>query len=119
MERINACLWIICIAVGSWGVMNGILHDTFILLQGRKYDRELLRLLMDGHILITCGLFQILSYKGILQNQEWGYYFAGIATMSLLIYCFMIFPFLKSFGIITLNVSFLILLILSYFTKDA
>ena len=116
MERIINLLPIIAICVGGWSVVNGVLHDIFILIQHKKaYDRDLLRLLMDGHILITCGVFQILAYKGLQGGQTWGYAIAGVACISLLVYCGMIFPFLKSFGMIFINLSFLALLVFSYF----
>lgn len=97
-------------------VLNGLLHDIFILASehGKKYDRDLLRLLMDGHVLITCGVMQMLAYKGLQGTEHWGYYIAGAACISLLIYCGMIFPFLKSFGTMFLNASLLFLLVASY-----
>ena len=40
-----------------WAIGNGVLHDAFVLARHEgPYTRELLRLLMDGHILITCGV---------------------------------------------------------------
>lgn len=106
---------IIAICIGGWMVLNGILHDIAILnsRHGKKYGRELLRLLMDGHILITCGIMQMISFIGLRSNQPWGYYVAGVASISLLIYCAMIFPFLKSIGTILLNLTLLILLVIN------
>lgn len=117
MERILSYLPVITACVGSWALLNGILHDIFVLLEDKKYDRDLLRLLMDGHILITCGIMQLLAYKGLQQNETWSYYVAGIATISLLIYCGMIFPFLKSIGTIALNVFLMILLLIAYIKR--
>ena len=97
-------------------MVNGILHDIFVLIRHKTgYDRELLRLLMDGHVLITCGIIQMIAYKGLGTNQEWAYWVAGVATISLLVYCGMIFPFLKSMVTILLNTSLLVALALSYF----
>ena len=103
--------------VGGWMVLNGILHDLFVLKSeaSRKYDRELLRLLMDGHILITCGVMQVISFYGLRTDASWAYWVAGAACLSLLIYCAMIFPFLKSFGTIILNLLLIFLLCLKYF----
>jgi hypothetical protein len=28
---------------------NGLLHDVFVLLQRKPFDKELIRLLVDGH----------------------------------------------------------------------
>lgn len=99
--------------VGGWVLVNGILHDIFVLLSdhGKKYDRELLRLLMDGHILITCGAVQIIVFKGLQANEQWAFFVAGIACISLLVYCGMIYPFLKSIVTITLNALLLLMIV--------
>ncbi len=110
--------WIV-LGAGLWAVINGLLHDIFVLRSdyGKKYDRELLRLLMDGHVLITCGAIQAVSYMGIQAHHNWAYCMAGIATMSLLIYCAMIWKFLKSIATIFINATVLILLIVSFVAK--
>jgi len=101
------------IIVGGWLVINGILHDVFVLSQhGKVYDRNLLRLLMDGHILIFSGLILLFCYNGIQHKQSWAHYTAIVVCVSMLIYCAMIFPFLKSIGTILLNVALLILLLI-------
>ncbi len=107
---------VLSLCIGGWMVLNGILHDIFILLSdhGKKYDRDLLRLLMDGHILITCGVIQMVAYTGLKTGQPWAYYITGVACMSLLIYCGMIFLFLKSFFTAFLNLALLILLIIGF-----
>ena len=107
---------VISLAIGGWAVLNGILHDIFVLASehGKKYDRDLLRLLMDGHILITCGIIQMISYSGLTENAKWAYYVSGAACISLLGYCGMIFPFLKSIFTIILNLGLLTLLIISF-----
>ena len=74
----------------------------------------LLRLLMDGHILITCGALQMISFIGLQKNEHWPFYVAGIASISLLIYCAMIYPFLKSIGTIILNLGLLVLLVVRF-----
>jgi uncharacterized membrane protein HdeD (DUF308 family) len=104
------------LAVGAWCIINGLLHDIFVLRSdyGKKYDRELLRLLMDGHALITCGAIQVVSYFGLQHNAHWAYATAGIATVSLLVYCAMIWPFLKSVVTILLNAVLLGLLVYNY-----
>jgi len=109
----------LCLAVllvGAWAIVNDILHDIFVLRSeyGKVYDRNLLRLLMDGHILITCGAVQMLTYSGIEQHANWAYCMAGIASISLLIYCAMIWPFLKSLATITINTVLLVLLVVGY-----
>lgn len=49
---------------GAWNLINGVLHDVFALRSehGKQYDRNLLRLLMDGHVLITCGIILMIMY---------------------------------------------------------
>jgi hypothetical protein len=112
---VNFLAWATLI-VGAWAVINGILHDIFVLRSehGKQYDRNLLRLLMDGHILITCGAIQIVSYTGINENAHWAFYMAGIASISLLIYSAMIWPFLKSVMTPLLNTGLLVLLIMQF-----
>lgn len=107
------------LVVGGWCVINGILHDIFVLRSdyGKKYDRELLRLLMDGHVLITCGAIQLVSYKGLLHNAHWAYVTDVIAAASMLIYCVMIWPFLKSVMTTLLNTTLLGLLVYNYFMQ--
>ncbi|HWY99277.1 MAG TPA: hypothetical protein VNY36_09335 [Bacteroidia bacterium] len=105
--------------VGAWAIINGILHDIFVLRSehGKVYDRNLLRLLMDGHILITCGAVQMLAYSGIEEHANWAYYMAGVASLSLVIYCAMIWPFLKSVVTTVINVALLVLLVIGYLSK--
>lgn len=108
---------IAALAVGAWCVVNGLLHDIFVLRSeyGKKYDRELLRLLMDGHVLITCGAIQLINYFGFKHNAHWAYAACGIATVSLLVYCCMIWPFLKSVMTIVLNIVLAVMLVVGWF----
>jgi hypothetical protein len=110
-------LSIAVLAVGAWCIINGVLHDVFVLRSehGKQYNRDLLRLLMDGHILITCGAILMVSYLGIQNNEHWAFYMAGICSISLLVYCAMIWPFLKSVMTIVLNAALLAMLVISYF----
>jgi uncharacterized membrane protein HdeD (DUF308 family) len=114
---INAmtALSITTLLIGAWMILQGILHDIFVLRSehGKQYDRNLLRLLMDGHILITCGAMQIISAIG-LPDARWAYYVAATASISLLVYCVMIYPFLKSFFTMLLNVLLLVFLAVQY-----
>src|SRR5579871_1490578 len=105
MENLNSVLPLASACIGAWNLINGLLHDIFVLRQKRKYDRDLLRLLMDGHILITCGIMQIIAYSGLQQHASWSFYVSGVASLSLLVYCAMIFPFLKSFVTTFLNLA--------------
>jgi hypothetical protein len=105
--------------IGGWCVIMGILHDIFVLADehGKVYDRNLLRLLFDGHILITCGVMLLLSYTGLKNAQDWAYYIAIASCASLIIYCMMIWKFLKSVMTTLLSVAGLVLLLISYFSK--
>ncbi len=110
MERIVSVVpWAIAF-IGGWTLLNGLLHDVFVLAQGRKYDRDLLRLLLDGHVLITNGLVLLLASYGIWKQETWGILLAALASCSVLVYCSLIFPFLKSFGMMGLHFSGLLLL---------
>ncbi len=106
----------IALSIGGWAFVNGLLHDVFILRSehGKNYDRNLLRLLMDGHILMTCGLIQMISFIGLRNHEHWAYYVAGVSCISLLIYSGMIFPFLKSFVTPFLNLVLLVLLVINF-----
>ena len=96
-------IFILLVAVYVLG--NGILHDVFVLMQHKEpYDRNLLRLLMDGHILISSGIAYIIAYFLLRQNNPIGLYLCIATALSLLVYCGMIFPFLKSYGIIAITV---------------
>ena len=103
--------------VGGWCIINGILHDIFVLRSdhGKNYDRDLLRLLMDGHVLITCGAILVVSYFGLLHNAHWAYATCAIASSSMLVYCAMIWPFLKSVMTTVLNATLLGTLLFQFF----
>ena len=83
--------------IGVWAVLNGILHDAQVLIEHKEgYNRELVRLLLNGHIIIVSGLFEVIAFWGLRQNQQWGFVVAGVAALTFFIYCVMIWPFLKS-----------------------
>jgi hypothetical protein len=107
---------IFALVFGGWLTLNGVLHDIFILAspKGKTYDRDLLRLLMDGHILITCGLIILFCAKGFMAGQSWAYVISVVAAASILVYCAMIFPFLKSMVTILLSAAFLITLFITW-----
>ena len=114
MGKLFSNYWIL-IASG-WYLINGILHDIFVIIQHNgKYDRELLRLLMDGHVLILSGIIGFLCY-GLMQNKN-ASASAICFTLAIfmLIYCAMIFPFLKSFVTITISTILAIVSAKNYF----
>src|SRR4051812_24529352 len=89
LSKVIIYLPYIVAGAGAWAVLNGILHDIFVLASdhGKQYDRNLLRLLMDGHILITCGIVQLLCFKGLQNEVSFAPYIALAVTLSLVIYC--------------------------------
>lgn len=88
-----------------WYFGNGILHDVFVLVSHKgKYDRELLRLLMDGHVLMLSGAVIFVCYLMMLNKIQCGGVIGIIVGGFMLLYCAMIFPFLKSFGTMAISV---------------
>lgn len=98
---------------GGWALVNGILHDIFVIKARPVFDRELIRLLIDGHILIFGGIFFILAYPGIKMQQNWSFYLAMIAAVFILGYCALILKILPSVMTISINLIALILLIIN------
>jgi hypothetical protein len=113
----NFLHWFI-LFIGAWCVVNGILHDIFVLRSddGKKYDRNLLRLLMDGHVLITCGAMLLLSFRGIKTGDHLAYFISIASCSSLFVYCCMIWKFLKSIVTMTISLGAIILLLISFFS---
>lgn len=92
-----------------WYLGNGILHDVFVLIKHKgKYDRELLRLLMDGHVLILSGAVVFMCWLMMLSKIQCGGVISVIVAAFMLLYCLMIFPFLKSFGTMAISIILII-----------
>jgi hypothetical protein len=98
---------------GAWALINGILHDIFVIKKNPEFNRELIRLLIDGHILIFGGIFFIFSYSGIKLQQTWAFYVAIITAIFLLGYCALILKLLPAFATILINLTALILLVIN------
>jgi len=95
---------IFVLLVGIYILVNGVLHDVFVLINHKEaYDRNLLRLLMDGHVLITSGIIYVIAFFLLRQHNNLGFYICIAVSSSLLVYCGMIFPFLKSYFTMALN----------------
>jgi hypothetical protein len=90
---------------------NGLLHDVFVLLQRKPFDRELIRLLIDGHILIFSGVIFLLSAKDAGEHNTLACYVALATAVFLLGYCALIFKMLPSVGTILINAAVLVALI--------
>ena len=101
---------VIVFVCAVWAFGNGILHDIFVI-RGHTggYDRELLRLLMDGHILLTCGAVYAIAFFLLKEENSAGLYLCTLAATSMIVYCLMIYPFLKSIVTLVMNVAALIL----------
>ena len=119
MENIIGYASSAVLVAGGWDLVNGILHDVFVLRSehGKQYDRNLLRLLMDGHVLMTCGFVLLLISIGVRSGHQYAYSVAAVTLVSMIVYCFMIFPFLKSLVTLFINSVALIIIILSLLKK--
>jgi len=99
---------------GAWALINGILHDIFVLKERRPFNRDLIRLLIDGHLLIFSGIFYFVSAKGILQGEKTAFLICIFNAFFLLGYCAFIFKILRSFGTILINLIALIWLLVVF-----
>jgi hypothetical protein len=100
--------WVLFAAI--WYIGNGVLHDIFVVINHKcGYDRELLRLLMDGHLLIVSGMITFVCYLMLLSKIQCGALIGIIVAISMLIYCLMIYPFLKSF--VTMGISLMVIVV--------
>ncbi len=107
MDSLLSIHWVLIIAIWYFG--NGILHDIFVLIKHKEgYNIDLLRLLMDGHILMLSGVIVFVCYIMMLNKIEYGGFINIIIGVSMLIYCGMIFPFLKSIGTIIVSIILII-----------
>ena len=107
--------WVLFGAI--WYLGNGLLHDTFVIINHKgPYDRELLRLLMDGHVLIFSGILLLVCYFMLQNKIQSGAIIAFIVAISMLVYCIMIFPFLKSFATIAISLIVMAVCIHAYTT---
>jgi hypothetical protein len=102
MNSLFTIHWFLVAAL--WYTINGILHDIFVI-KGHKgaYDRELLRLLMDGHVLALSGIILFVCWYMVKANIVYGAVLGLIIAIAMVVYCAMIFPFLKS--VVTLFIS--------------
>ena len=95
----NTIAWA-SLLISGWAVLNGIAHDAQILHEHKfkeeGYNRHLLYLLLSRHIIILSGLMEMVAFWGVKENQTWAFVVAGLASLTFIIYCLMIWPFLKS-----------------------
>jgi hypothetical protein len=103
MGTLLGTYWLIIAAI--WYTGNGILHDVFVLMKHKGgYDRELLRLLMDGHVLILSGIVMFFCYAAAQKGLSYGAAIAAVTAAGMLVSCMMIYPFLKSFGTMLISI---------------
>ena len=99
---------------GIWALVNGVLHDVFVLLQRKPFDRDLIRLLLDGHILIFSGICYLICVQGIAEHL----WLANMICMTMAIflvgYCALIYKILPSIFTISINLTALVWLILEF-----
>jgi hypothetical protein len=95
---------------------NGILHDIEVI-RGhfKEYDRQFLYYLLNGHIIIFSGLFEMISYLAINDGQAWGSVVCGTAALGMIVYCVMIWKFLPSVVTILMQTGLLVVLTFHYF----
>ncbi len=107
--------WVLGVAI--WYLVSGILHDIFVIkAHTGPYNRDLLRLLMDGHVLILSGIILFVCYAMLLSKIQYGALISSIVAVAMLIYCGMIFPFLKSYFTMFLSLMVIIVSIRAYLT---
>ena len=105
--------WVLITSI--WYFINGVLHSIAVIRNHKgDYDRELLRLLMVGHLLIFSGLILFVCYLMVLNKIQCGAIISIIVAVSMLVFCAMIYPFLKSFGTIAISIILIIVCIRAY-----
>jgi hypothetical protein len=102
---------------GGWSLINGILHDIAVIRKYPVFDKQLITLLIDGHILIFSGIFFLFTFSGIETQESWAFYIGIIDAIFMLGYCALILKILPAITTILINIIALILLIL-YFPKS-
>jgi len=102
MNYIFSVYWILIAAV--WNFIMGLLHDIFVIKNHKgPYNRELLRLLMDGHVLIFSGITLGICFMMFRDNSPYASLVTLTVGLGMLVYCTMIFPFLKSYVTMFIN----------------
>lgn len=97
------------LGVGAWYLISGVLHDFFVIKNHKgPYNRDLLRLLMDGHVLILSGLILFICFSMVSNKIPYGALISSILAIAMLVYCGMIYPFLKSYFTMFLSLMVII-----------
>jgi hypothetical protein len=107
MKNILSVHW--ALIASLWYFGNGVLHSATVLMQHKgNYDRELLRLLMDGHVLMLSGAVVFMCWLMLLSKIQCGGVISIIVAGFMILYCLMIFPFLKSY--VTMAISIILII---------
>ena len=115
MNTLLSIHWALVASVFYFG--NGLLHDIFVLKAHKgEYNRDLLRLLMDGHVLMLSGAIMFVCWLMLMSKIQCAVPIAVIVAIFMLVYCAMIFPFLKSFGTIIISLVVIIVCLRAYST---
>jgi hypothetical protein len=111
MKTVLSVNWIMITSLWYFG--SGTLHDYFVIKAHKgDYDRELLRLLMDGDVLIFSGVVLFVCYLMMLSKIQCGNTIAIIVAVFMLIYCLMILPFWASY--LTMALSVMVIIVAVY-----
>lgn len=115
MSWLFSVTWVLVAALWYFG--NGLLHSISVLAKHKgSYDRELLRLLMDGHLLMLSGAVVFVCWLMMLSKIQCGGVISIIVGAFMLLYCGMIFPFLKSFGTMAISIILILVSIKAIYT---
>ena len=119
MEKVLQYTPYVIAAIGGWTVLNGVLHEIFVLLSdhAKQYDRNLLRLLVDGLLLMSLGTVLLLLFGGLKNGDTTFAYIAIVCSGSIFIYCLLIFPFLPTVGMLILHAVSIVLVALTLIYK--
>ncbi|MCX6183373.1 MAG: hypothetical protein NT150_15775 [Bacteroidetes bacterium] len=120
MEKVLQYLPHFIVGLGVWTALNGVLHEIFVLLSdhAKQYDRNLLRLLVDGLILMFAGTIMIFLFSGLKNGARIFFIIGLICSITMVIYCALIWPFLPAFIIAILHLISIFLLSYSLITKS-
>ncbi len=113
MKKLLSPHWLLVASLFYFG--NGLLHDIFVLKDySGEYNRGLLSLLMDGHILMLSGAVMFMCYLMLQSKIQCGAVIAIIVAGFMLLYCAMIFPFLSSYGTIAISLIVILVAVRAY-----
>jgi hypothetical protein len=108
MNYLLSLYWVL--GASLWCFVSGILHTFFVLKEHKgNYNRDLLRLLMDGHVLIFIGILFFVCFLMMQKGLSYGAIIALVSALALVVYCLLIFPFLKSY--FTLGIAIIVMLV--------